>query len=106
MKYFLGIVIFLLSLIIFSILDYGRITFVFAELIEPFIFSVVLFLVFLNRKLLNYILWFSWILFLFMVFFYSIDFLIGAYWAGSLGTGILVILIFIYFPKLIKDGHI
>ena len=106
MKYFYSTIIFLISLITFIILDNGRITLFFNELLQPLVFSFTVVAIFLFRKSRKAALSISLLMFILMVGFYLLDFLPEANLLGSLGIGIFVILIFSYFPELIKNGHI
>lgn len=106
MKYFRQALIFAVCSLVFMILEYGRITFLIDELIQPVIFAFTVTVMFLNGKSRLLILWFSGVLLVLMVVFYLFNFLSVSSWVGSLGFGILVILIFSYLPNLIKYGHI
>ena len=106
MKYFWGGLIFVVCSFVFMILEYGRLTFLMDELIQPVIFAFMVTIVFLNGKSRPLVLWFSGVLLVLMVVFYLFNLLSLSSWIGSLGLGILVILIFSYLPNLIKYGHI
>lgn len=106
MKYFLAIFVFLLALLFFTILEYGRLPDFFNAYIQPIIFALVVATIFLKGKYRQAIFWLSTILFILMIFFYFLNQFSFSNWSGSLGMGILVILIFSYIPQLIKNGHI
>lgn len=106
MKYLWSFIIFAVSLLVFEILEYGRLTLLINELIQPLIFSSSVVLIFLSHKFKQLSLWFSLILLALMVVFYLFNLLLVANWVGSLGFGVLVISIFSYLPSLIKYGHI
>lgn len=106
MKYPLAIFIFTLALIFFIILEYGRLPDSLNGIIQPIIFAIVVVLIFIKGQYRQAILWMSSMLFFLMVFFYFLNQIPVSNWVGSLGIGILVILIFSYLPQLIKNGHI
>lgn len=106
MKYVGAVIIFVVSLLIFVILEYGQIKISIKELLQPVVFASTVLAIFLNVKLRQSILWISVVLISLMVILYFFNLLPSANWVGSLGIGILVILILSYFPNLIKDGHI
>ncbi len=105
MKYILGIIIFLISLLFFTLIEYGRFTLLIRELVQPLIFASVTSLV-LKNKYRQHILYLGLILFSLMILFYLFDNLLGANWLGSSAMGILIILFFSYIPKFYKNGHI
>lgn len=106
MKYLWGVLIFAVCSLVFMILEYGRLTFLMDELIQPVIFAFTVTVVFLNGKLRHLVLWFLGVSLILMVLFYLFNLLSVSSWVGSLGLGILVILIFSHLPNLIKYGHI
>lgn len=106
MRYLLGIIFFVIFSLVFIILEYGRFTLQKDELIQPVIFAAVAAAIFINCKCRRFVLSFSLILIIIMVVFYLFNNLSVSNWIGSLGVGILVILIFSYLPNLIKNGHI
>lgn len=106
MKYLLAVLVFVVSLIFFTLIEYGRLTTLITELFQPAIFALTLALIFLNHKLRKAIFWFSSSLFILMIVSYIFNFLQFANWAGSLGIGILIILVASYIPNLVKDGYI
>ena len=106
MKYFLTALFFLIALALFIILEYGRVTTSFNELLQPVIFSSVVAMIFLYGQSRRFISWGVLILFALMVVFYLAGSLFMSNWTGGLGMGIFVILTFSYLPKLIKNGHI
>ena len=57
MKYLWGSCIFAAGLLVFMILEYGRITFLMDELIQPVIFAFTVATVFLNGKSRKIVLW-------------------------------------------------
>lgn len=98
--------IFLTTLAIFLVLEYGQVMVSFNGLLQPVIFSSVVSMIFLFGKSRQIFLWISSILFSLMIVFYLAGSLFVSNWIGSLGMGILVILIFSYILRLIKNGHI
>lgn len=100
------IFIFAFSLLFFLVLEYGMIPNQITDMFQPVIFASVVTAIFIKGKYRFVILRISLILLFLMVILYLLDQIIFASWIGSLGVGISVILIFSYFPKLIKDGHI
>lgn len=106
MRYLISIFIFAFSLLSFLVLEYGKIPNQIADMFQPIIFASVVTTIFIKRQYRFVILRICLILLFLMVILYLLDQIIFASWIGSLGFGILVILIFSYFPKLIKDGHI
>lgn len=105
MKYFWGVVIFPVFLVIFMLLEYGRMTVLAGEVVQPLIFTLVIELIYLRVKRLP-ILWFASALLVLMVIFYLFNFLLLANWIGSLGFGMLFITISSYMPELFKHGLI
>lgn len=106
MKYVGAVIIFVVSLLIFVILEYGQIKISIKELLQPVVFASTVLAIFLNVKLRQSILWISIALISLMVILYFFNLLSSSNWVGSLGVGILVIVIFSYCPQLIKNGHI
>ncbi len=106
MKYLLGVIIFLLSFVIFIILEYGDITISTNELIQPFSFSLTVLILFLNSKSQKPILFIALTLLILMVILYLFNLLPTANLVGSLGVGLFIILLFSRIPELIKNGHI
>lgn len=106
MKYLISIIIFVFSLLFFLILEYGKIPNQIMDTIHPLVFSAVTTLIFLRGSVRNIILKFCLILLFLMVILYLFNAIGLSEFIGSLGFGILAILIFSQVPKLIKDGHI
>lgn len=106
-KLFIGAVFLLIgSFTLFTYIDIGWKFDDFFKLINPFLFSISLTLmVFLPglRKLFLYI---SIFLMIAMVILYLLNLLDLATWVGSLGFGLLVIMIGCFSPELIKKGCI
>ena len=98
--------IFAFSLLFFLILEYGKIPNQIADIIQPVIFASVATAALIRGQYRFVIFRVSLILLVLMVILYLLDQIIFASWVGSLGVGISVILIFSYFPKLTRDGHI
>lgn len=105
MKYFWGVVVFPVFLTIFMLLEYGRVTILTNEIIQPLIFTLAVELIYLRVKRLS-ILWFASALLVLMVIFYLFNFLLLANWLGSLGFGMLFITSVSYMPELLKHGFI
>lgn len=106
MRYLLGIIFFAVASLLFMILEYGRFAFLMDELIQPVIFAFIATSVFINYKCRRFVLLFSLMMLIMMVVFYLFNLVSISNWIGSLGVGILVILVFSYLPNLIKNGHI
>lgn len=106
MKYFWFVLIFLISFVIFMILEYGRFTTLITELIHPIIFSTISSWIFILPSSRYTILLFSLFSFLVMAVFYLFQLVEIANWIGSLGFGILVITVVSCLPQLIKKGFI
>lgn len=106
MRYLISIFIFAFSLLVFLLLEYGRLPNQLADIFQPVIFASIVTAIFIKEKYKFIILRISLIPLFLMVILYLLDQIIFASWIGSLGVGILVISIFSYSPKLIKDGHI
>lgn len=106
MKYLLAVLVFVVSLIFFTLIEYGRLTTLITEVAQPAIFALTLALIFLNHKLRKAIFWFSSSLFILMIVAYIFNFLQFANWIGSLAMGIIIVLIASYISNFIKDGYI
>lgn len=106
MRSLLSVMIFIISSILFIILEYGQMPNSFLEVSEPVIFAFITAVIFLNGNLRKFVMWLWPALLGLMVIFYLINNLQVANWLGSLGVGTLVILVFSYLPNLIKNGHI
>lgn len=106
MRYLISIFIFVFSLLFFLVLEYGMIPNQITDMFQPVIFAFVVTAIFIKGQYRFVILRISLVLLFLMVILYLLDQIIFASWIGSLGVGISVILIFSYFPRLIKDGHI
>lgn len=105
MKYLWAMIIFPVSLVIFMILEYGRITIVGSEIIQPLIFTLVVEVIYLRKYRLPILLFSLAMLFL-MVILYLFNYLLTANWIGSLGFGMLLLIISSYLPEFIKNGFI
>ncbi len=97
------IVIFTFS---FTFLEIGLEIHKITQIIQPFIFALSAVLCILYNSLRRLILKISLVLLALMVLTYLFDNLDFANWIGSLGFGMLVIVIFSYLPILIKKGYI
>lgn len=96
-----GLILVLLFTILSSGLDFSG-----ANLIQPVVFATMATLCFFYPSLRRYILIVALVLLILMVFTYLINKLDLSNWVGSLGFGILAILVFSYTPQLIKKGFI
>lgn len=106
MRYFL---IFLTSVVLFFlfiILEYGHLSISFNEAIQPVILTLATILIFFQGKFRHNIFRISLIMLVLMVLFYFLNQFSVSNWIGSLGIGILTVLIISYFPEFTKNGHI
>lgn len=106
MRYLKFMLIFILSLLVFLVLEHGRISYQLDEMVQPVIFAATLAAITAKGQYRLIIFRICLILLSSVVILYLLDQIILASWIGGLGFGMAVILIFSYSPKLIKDGHI
>lgn len=106
MKYVRSLFVFIVSLLFFIILEYGQVTVLVKEMVQPVIFALVMAFIYLNSNLRVVLFWFALSLIILMILSYLFNLLPFANWTGSLGVGILIILIVSYIPQIIKKGFI
>lgn len=106
MKYLLAVLVFVVSLIFFTLIEYGRLTTLITEVAQPAIFALTLALSFLNYKFRRIVFWSSCLLLILMVVLYIFNFSKFANWIGSLAMGIIIVLVASYISNFIKDGYI
>lgn len=94
------------SFLIFTYMDIGWSFSNPIKLITPFLFSVTLTLIVFLPILKKLLLYISIFLMIAMVLFYLINLLELANWIGSLGFGILTIVVICLIPQLVKKGYI
>lgn len=105
-KMFIAPVLIIILTIIFTILDLGLNIKKLNLLIQPLIFAVVATISFLFGSYRKLFLFFSASLLSLMIIVYLFNLLDIANWVGSLGFGVLIIVLCSYIPVLIKKGHI
>lgn len=105
-KMSVALVFLIILTIIFTILDSGLNIKQLNLLIQPLIFGVAATISFLFGSYRKLLLFFSATLLSLMIITYLFNLLDLANWIGSLGFGILIIVLFSYIPVLIKKDHI
>lgn len=109
-KNFVAVLITVLLIWIFIILSFGLnvnlLEIALFKFIQPVIFAVAAAICIFFTFLRKYLLMVSLALLIFMILTYLFNLFDFANWTGSLGFGILTIVVFSYIPQLIKKGYI
>lgn len=105
-KFYIGIIIFVVSAFIFSLLEFESSLYKIDTLIQPLIFALTLTCSITLPKFRKTILLISIGLLVIMVLTYLFNMISISNWIGGLGFGILVVTLITYLPGLIKRGYI
>ena len=105
-KISLGIIIFVVTVFIFSLLEFESSPDKINTLIQPLIFSLTLTISIVLPRFRKHILLLSIVLLIVMVLTYLFNMISISNWIGGLGFGMLVVTFFSYLPQLIKRGYI
>ena len=105
-KFSLGIIVFIVSIFIFSMLEFESSIDKIDTLIQPLIFALTLTIAIVLPRFRKNILLLSIVLLIVMVLTYLFNMISISNWIGGLGFGMLVVTLFSYLPQLIKKGHI
>lgn len=109
-KNFVAILITILLIWIFIILSFGLnvnlLEIALFKFVQPVIFAVVTTVCIFYTSLRRYVLIISSILLILMIITYLINKLDLSNWMGSMGFGILTIVVFSYVPQLLKKGYV
>ncbi len=99
-------ILLVISSLIFIVLDNGSLTPQIDQLIPPVFFAITLTLCIFFPNFRKYLLIISVTLLILLIITYLFQILEISNWLGSLGFGMLIMIIFSYIPQLIKDGLI
>lgn len=99
-------ILFVISFLIFIVLDVGMNVEQASQIIQPLFFALVFVVTTLFTGFRKYILIFSLALLFLLIIAYLFGRLSLSDWIGRLGFGILFLTIFSYIPELVKKGHI
>lgn len=105
-KIILITLLFLFSLSIFVILEYGVKLSSFSEIIQPTIFALSLVVNSFSPSYRKFFIVAALVCFCLMLLTYFLNLLDASNWMGSLGFGVLFITVLSYLPQLIKKGFI
>lgn len=105
-KVVLGVIIFIVSLFVFSFLEFESSLGKIDSLIQPLIFAATLSIGLCLPRFKKIILLISLSFLMVMIFTYVFNQINLSNWIGSLGFGMLVITVATYLPELIKRGYI
>lgn len=105
-NYIKGTIIFFVSIFLFSFLEFESSIIKIDTLIKPMIFAATLSISIVLPKLRKIILFLSLLLLAVMVLIYLFNMIEIANWIGSLGFGMLFIILATYLPKLLERGYI
>lgn len=100
------IIIFVVSMVVFFLLEYESSLVKLNSLIQPFLFAATLSICITKPNFRKKLLLISLMFLMIMVFIYLFNNINLANWTGGLGFGMLVVIISTYIPELIKRGHI
>jgi len=100
------ILFFIISFVLFYILEYGFAFGTSDKLLLPFLLSTITTIIFFKPPLKRYVLFLVSICLSLMVLTYFFNLLNFSNMVGSFGFSLLLVTISLYFPQIIKQGHI
>lgn len=105
-KIIISPILFVIAVFIFTVLDVGMKVDQINQLVQPLFFAATFTLSVLFANFRKYLLICSGLLLILLVITYMLQMLVISDWVGRLGFGMLLIILFSYFPQLIKRGYI
>ena len=105
-NYIKGTIIFFVSIFIFSFLEFESSIIKIDTFIQPLIFAATLSISLCLPQLKKIVLAVSLLLLAVMILIYLFNMIEIANWIGSLGFGMLFVILSTYLPELLKRGYI